>query len=74
MNTHIKIEEHYEGRRDCPSCWHKPYQCKCGGLIHNEFFDYDGPPDYDLILIYLCDRCGEDYEYISEFNQEDDVK
>ena len=64
MPDRVDMENHYEGNPNCSACWSKPYRCKCGGLIHQEIFDYVGENN-DLELTYLCDRCGEDYEYES---------
>lgn len=46
---------------DCPKCWmYYPRDCKCGGLIHAEFFETNF--DDDVWLSYWCSKCGEDYE------------
>ena len=52
--------KHEIGNTDCPECysWY-PLKCKCGGLVHAEFFEehYDA-----VILLYKCDKCGDEYE------------
>ena len=45
---------------DCNECWDGyPRQCKCGGLIHQEFLD----EDWDSVYFrYRCNKCWDDYE------------
>lgn len=49
-------EGHEYGNPNCGECYFKPSVCKkCGGLIHNAYFD----ESWDSIMLdYQCDKCG----------------
>ena len=52
-----------DSKGTCEDCWSDqfPMKCKCGGLIHAEFFDTDIEDNYTLA--YQCDTCGDEYEF-----------
>ncbi len=63
MEWSSQFDQHDDGDiglEHCGSCfWNYTTKCKCGGRIHNEFFDEGWS---DVILTYWCDQCGDNQE------------
>jgi len=49
----------------CSRCYESPSQCsKCGGVVHNEVYDYACDPEDTPILRYECGKCkSTDWPY-----------
>jgi len=60
------LYHHEVGNQECTSGWcdgdRYPKHCKCGGLIHADFGD-EGLDGYWLYK--KCDKCGDNYQEIS---------
>jgi len=60
LARHIEADE--VNKFYCVECFKGyPVPCKCGGLIHAEFSDYDDAND-DVLLLLECDQCGSSYQ------------
>lgn len=62
----IDDDKHIVGDKDCSECWGDsfPRKCKCGGLVHSQYYDENW--DGDVYLHFKCDKCNDDYETIDD--------
>lgn len=53
---------HVRGSSVCAACWDSGYPtpCTCGGMIHSDDVDYS---EHGPLVVFVCDRCGDKYEY-----------
>jgi len=58
----FNMDKHSIGDPYCNGCfggW--PEKCKCGGLIHSQFWDYGA--GWEPLVKHKCDSCGYDFEW-----------
>lgn len=74
----IGKQMHYRGDSFCPTCTKYIWPLEicdnehCGGFLHEDKDRGDECPRCDAYLsVYICDKCGEEYDDTDEHMQQD---